>query len=91
VPLLEAMAAGVPVAAYDAGAVAETLGGAGLLLSDKHPELLAELLGQLSSESALRSAVLAAQARRVAELRAVDQRALLLERLEPVLGAPACA
>jgi glycosyltransferase involved in cell wall biosynthesis len=91
VPLLEAMAAGVPVAAYDAGAVAETLGGAGLLLSDKHPELLAELLGQLSGESALRSAVLAAQARRVAELRGVDQRALLLERLAPVLEAPACA
>ena len=38
------MAAGVPVAACDAGAVAETLGGAGLLLEDRRPELVAELL-----------------------------------------------
>lgn len=91
VPLLEAMAAGVPVAAYDAGAVAETLGGAGVLLRDKHPELLAELLALLTADGGLRSAVLAAQARRIAALRAVDYRALLLERLAPVLDTPACA
>ena len=35
VPLIEAMRWSVPVVAYDAGAVGETLGGAGLLLADK--------------------------------------------------------
>jgi glycosyltransferase involved in cell wall biosynthesis len=91
VPLLEAMAAGVPVAAYDAGAVAETLGGAGVLLKDRHPELLAELLALLTSEGSLRRTVLESQARRIAGLLGLDYRALLLERLAPVLDIPACA
>jgi glycosyltransferase involved in cell wall biosynthesis len=91
VPLLEAMAAGVPVAACDAGAVAETMGGAGLLLRDTRPELVAELLAPLTADGPLRAGVLAGQARRIAALRAVDYRSLLLERLAPVLEAPACA
>ena len=45
VPLVEAMAADVPVVAYAAGAVPETLGGAGLLFSPKDLEFAAELLG----------------------------------------------
>jgi glycosyltransferase involved in cell wall biosynthesis len=37
---------GLPVVAYDAGAVRETLRGGGLLLRDKRPELVAELLAR---------------------------------------------
>ena len=44
VPLQEAMHFGLPVIAYDAGAVRETLRGGGLLLQDKRPELVADLL-----------------------------------------------
>jgi glycosyltransferase involved in cell wall biosynthesis len=88
VPLLEAMAFGLPVVAYDAGAVAETLGGAGVLLGDKQPEVAAELVHRLVSDPALRRSVLAGQERRLAALRAVDMRALVRERLAPVLGAP---
>lgn len=42
VPLLEAMEAGLPIVAFNAGAVPETLGDAGLLLHDKEPSLVAE-------------------------------------------------
>lgn len=42
VPLLEAMAADLPIVAYAAGAVPETLGRAGLLLDAKLPSLVAE-------------------------------------------------
>jgi glycosyltransferase involved in cell wall biosynthesis len=41
VPLVEAMGHGLPVVAYDAGAVAEILGGAGLLLDAKSPRQVA--------------------------------------------------
>ena len=41
VPLVEAMGAGLPVVAFDAGAVGETLGGAGVLLGDKSPASVA--------------------------------------------------
>ena len=44
VPLLEAMHFGVPVAAYDAGAVGETLGSGGVLLRDKNRESCAAVL-----------------------------------------------
>ena len=44
-PLVEAMAADVPVLAYAAGAVPETLGGAGVLFAPKDLEVAAEMLG----------------------------------------------
>lgn len=89
VPLVEAMNAGVPVIAYDAGAVRETLGGGGVLLTDKAPELVAELIHELLRNTLLRSEVLATQRRAIERVRATDFGALLLERLAPVLEAPA--
>lgn len=51
VPLLEAMAADLPIIGYDAGAVPETMGDAGLLLTDKTPSLVAEaILAVLAGE-----------------------------------------
>src|SRR5262249_46364106 len=47
-PLLEAMAADVPVLAYAAAAVPETLGGAGVQFAPKDLEYAAELLGALA-------------------------------------------
>ena len=56
-PLVEAMAADVPVLAYAAGAVPETLGGAGVLFSPKDLELAAELLGMLVYDRDVRGRV----------------------------------
>jgi glycosyltransferase involved in cell wall biosynthesis len=67
VPLVEAMAAGVPVLAYASSAVPETLGGAGVLFSPKDLEYAAELLGELAYNNRLRARVLAGQRRRLDE------------------------
>ncbi|HSL20737.1 MAG TPA: glycosyltransferase [Vicinamibacterales bacterium] len=64
-PLLEAMAADVPVLAYSAAAVSETLGGAGLEFAPKDLEVGAELLGSLVFDEDVRERVLAGQRRRV--------------------------
>ncbi|HUL78289.1 MAG TPA: glycosyltransferase family 4 protein, partial [Vicinamibacteria bacterium] len=48
VPLQEAMRFHLPVIAHDAGAVRETLRGGGILLQDKRPELVAELLDRVT-------------------------------------------
>ncbi len=85
VPLVEAMQASLPVLAYDAGAVAETLRGGGLLLKDKDPQVVAELVRRVLEEGPLRKAVLSSQARAMGEIRGTDFGALLLERLAPVL------
>jgi glycosyltransferase involved in cell wall biosynthesis len=65
VPLLEAMAADVPVLAYGAAAVPETLGGAGLVFDEKHFAALAELALALAFDEGLRGPLLAGQRRRL--------------------------
>ena len=65
VPLVEAMAADVPIVAYAAGAVPETLGGAGLLFSPKDMEVAAELLGTVVYDRGVREGVLEGQRRRL--------------------------
>ena len=58
----------------------------GILLREKPPEVVAELLGRVAADGALRRAVLATQERAVAAVRAIDFSALLRERMAPVLG-----
>jgi L-malate glycosyltransferase len=65
VPLLEAMAMDVPVLAYGAAAVPDTLGGAGVQFAPKDLEYAAELLGMLAFEDHPREEVLAGQRRRL--------------------------
>ncbi|RPJ71295.1 MAG: glycosyltransferase [Acidobacteria bacterium] len=65
VPLLEAMAADVPVLAYGAAAVLDTLGGAGVQFFPKDLEYAAEVLGMLAFDDAFREQVLAGQRRRL--------------------------
>ena len=86
VPLVEAMHAGVPVIAYAAGAVEETLDGGGVLLREKPPELVAELAHALVTDAALRARTLETQRRALERAKARDFGALLLERLAPVLA-----
>jgi glycosyltransferase involved in cell wall biosynthesis len=85
VPLLEAMAFGVPVIAYDAGAVRETLRGGGVLLREKDPAVVAGLTHRVLTDPSLRARVLETQERALSAVRAIDFGALVLERLAPVL------
>jgi len=67
VPLLEAMAADVPVLAYSTTAVPDTLGGAGVQFAPKDLEYAAELLGELAFNDPLRTQVIAGQRKRLAD------------------------
>jgi glycosyltransferase involved in cell wall biosynthesis len=67
VPLVEAMAADVPVLAYAAAAVPDTLAGAGVQFAPKDLEYAAELLGALAFDDGLRAQVIAGQRRRLAD------------------------
>lgn len=67
VPLVEAMAADVPVLAYAAAAVPDTLGGAGVQFAPKDLEVAAELLGELAFNDELRARVIAGQRQRLAD------------------------
>ncbi|MEI6633667.1 MAG: glycosyltransferase family 4 protein [Chlamydiota bacterium] len=66
IPLLEAMAAGVPVLAYAAGAVPETLGGSGVMVREKDYPRIAEMMAALLADGPLRAGVIARQRERLA-------------------------
>lgn len=83
VPLVEAMAADVPVLAYAAGAVPETLGGAGVLFSPKDLEVASELLGSLVYDRGLRQRVIGGQRRRLMDFAPERIETRLREALEP--------
>jgi glycosyltransferase involved in cell wall biosynthesis len=67
VPLLEAMAADVPVLAYSTTAVPDTLGGAGVQFAPKDLEHAAEMLGELTYNEELRTQVITGQRKRLAD------------------------
>ncbi len=85
VPLLEAMAADVPVLAYGAAAVPDTLGGAGISFAPKDLEYAAELLGELAFDDDLRDAVIAGQRRRLLDFG--DDR--IIRELDALVGRAA--
>jgi glycosyltransferase involved in cell wall biosynthesis len=66
VPLLEAMAADLPVLAYSCTAIPDTLGGAGVQFAPKDFEHAAELLGMLAFDDRVRASVIDGQRRRLA-------------------------
>jgi glycosyltransferase involved in cell wall biosynthesis len=69
VPLVESMLLGVPVMAYAAGAIPDTMGDAGVLFYEKHYEELAEMAHLLATDDKLRQSVISAQDRRVERFR----------------------
>src|SRR5207245_7227908 len=62
-PLVEAMATDVPILAYSAAAMPETLAGDGVLFAPKHLEQAPELLGAMAFEAELVALVLEVQPR----------------------------
>ncbi len=77
VPLLEAMEAGLPVVARAAGAVPETMGGAGVLLHDESPQEIANVVRSIVDDDELRAALVAGQRQRARELDRFDVPAAL--------------
>jgi glycosyltransferase involved in cell wall biosynthesis len=67
-PLVEAMDAGLPVVAYDAGAVGETLGGTGVLLRTTEPRAVAEVVAHIVGDGDLRAELTRRQRVRAGEL-----------------------
>ena len=83
--MAEAMGAGLPVVAFDAGAVAGTLGGAGVLLEDKSPAAVAAAVGRVLEDDALRDRLAAAGCHRAAQLHPDRSAEVYADALGPLL------
>jgi L-malate glycosyltransferase len=81
VPLLEAMYFDVPIIAYDAGAVAGTLDGAGLLVKEKNPIAIAELADLVITDHEFKNQILSGQQNRLKSYRNTDFCGLVSKRL----------
>jgi glycosyltransferase involved in cell wall biosynthesis len=88
IPLIESMVHDVPIVAYGAAAVPETLDGAGILFREKKYEYVAEMIGQVAHDGPFRSAVLRGQRERLARYENRNLEAELREHLQPVLSPP---
>jgi glycosyltransferase involved in cell wall biosynthesis len=68
VPVVEAMAAGLPVVAFDQGAVPEVLGDAGVLVTSRDPYSIADAIDTLLAEPTTRKSLADAGRTRFSEL-----------------------
>lgn len=88
VPLVEAMHFGLPIVAFDAGGIGETLGGAGVLLGERRCDLAAAAVTLLHRDCEVRAAVVERQRERVGSFSTDAFRQRLAAHLEAVLGDP---
>ena len=82
VPLIEAMRSRLPIVANAAGAIPETLGGAGILLEDKSPDAVAEALERVVRDRDARAELIARGEQRLEDF----SRERVRERLKDALA-----
>ena len=87
VPVVEAMGHGVPVVAFGAAAVPETVGDAGIVLTSKEPLRFAAALARLLSDEDLQRALAEAAARRVSDFDLGRSKARFVELLKTATAA----
>lgn len=85
IPLLESMYFGIPVAAYAAAAVPETLANSGVIFTEKNHKELSELLARLVADNQLRRAVINRQQQRIDNYRSFALENTLKQYLAPLL------
>lgn len=85
IPLIESMAHNLPILAYAAGAVPETLDGAGVMVREKRWDYIAEMMGQLTRRGSFREAVVHGQQQRLERYQTRNLEAELKACLAPLL------
>ena len=85
VPLLEAMHHRLPVVAFDSSAVPETLAGAGLVVGDKSPVVVAEAVARVVSDSEVADRLVARGVQRLADFDMSVTSQSFVDALTPLL------
>jgi glycosyltransferase involved in cell wall biosynthesis len=88
IPLIESLIHDVPVLAYAAAAVPETLDGAGVLCHEKNWEMIAEMMGRMIKDLTFREALIKRQRERIEQFRQRDPEKEIRSILKNILPAP---
>lgn len=86
VPLIEAMWHQLPVFAFDAGAVRETMGNAGVVFTDKTPVVVAQMIAAVMKDERLLETIIKQQNGRLGDFSIGRVREHLIELLPKWLG-----
>ena len=81
-PFLESMVFGLPVIAYDCTAVPFTLDGAGVLIKNKRPDYVAELVEIVTHRAKLRQDIIRGQKQRLERFKNLDKQTVLLRMID---------
>jgi len=87
VPLVEAMHFNLPIVAVDRGAIAETLGGSGVLLKEFCPHTIARVLARLWQDRELQKSIIAKQQAVLRKYEGKKLQKQLRGLLEPMFSA----
>jgi len=85
IPLLEAMHVNMPVLAYAAAAIPETMDGAGVLTHEKHWPSIAAMMDEMIRNQGFRDHVIEGQNKRMARYQDQNLEAKLKQSLAPIL------
>ena len=87
IPLIESMVHDVPIMAYAAAAVPETLDGSGILFHEKKWDNIAEMMGKMTEDAGLREAIILKQRERLRRYKSHNLADELKKCLAPLLPA----
>jgi glycosyltransferase involved in cell wall biosynthesis len=87
VPLVESMYHGLPIIAYAAAAVPETLGDAGVLINEKDYPMIAEIAYLLIEDEALRNRIVRRQQERLADFAPASIASQFKQYVEELVGS----
>ena len=86
VPLVEAMYFKKPIIAYDSSAIADTLGGSGILIKEKDPVFVSMLIDRLVNTPGLKESVVEGQNRRLQDFAYDKMKARFIEGLNKFIN-----
>lgn len=86
VPLLEAMKMSVPVIAYRSSAIAETMGGSGILVTEKNYLEIASLMNEIVIDDGLKNRIIDHQKERIEKLKNTDTKKILFNAIDNMLN-----
>jgi len=88
IPIVESMTKKVPILAYAAGAIPETLGDAGVLLEEKNYEEIAEMIHLIVEDQKIREKIVTGQNKRLQSLDSNDISSEFLNQIKNVEKIP---
>lgn len=86
VPLVEAMLFDVPIIAYDSSAISDTLGDSGVLVDNKEPKKIAEIISKVIEDDSFTDEIILRQRKRLTDFEYNKLKTRYLNEIKSMIG-----